>query len=81
MWIDVELDEDGNEIIQVARTRKTPCVKCWTSLTWDHRKKQYRPRIEGGLTPDEAKAAMPRCQKCMTVFLRNYPRTAGTPFA
>jgi len=38
-------------------------------MTWADRRYQFGRVIHAGLTPNEAKALMPRCQKCITQAL------------
>jgi hypothetical protein len=47
------------------------CVDCKRPcLTWADQRRQYGRVLRAGLTPKEAKALMPRCQKCTTKALR-----------
>ena len=46
------------------------CLSCGYGLTWANIRVQYGRAIKRGLTLDEAKAVCPRCQKCMTKFLK-----------
>jgi hypothetical protein len=46
------------------------CVGCCYPITWDTQRRQYGRAIKAGLAEAEAKALMPRCQKCMTKALR-----------
>jgi hypothetical protein len=49
---------------------KEKCIGCGSPrLTWAEQRRQYGRAIRRGLTPDEAKRLMPRCQKCLTVML------------
>lgn len=43
-------------------------------LTFAEQMKQFWRAVNAGLTQEEAKGASPRCQKCMTVFLRERKR-------
>jgi hypothetical protein len=47
-------------------------------VTWAEQRKQYGRAIRHGLTPDEAKALMPRCQKCLTKALERGVARSGT---
>ena len=51
----------------VSRNR---CLGCRCGMTWANVRVQYNRALKRGLSPNEAKAACPRCQKCMTKFLR-----------
>ena len=43
-----------------------PCQGCGYRITWADQRRQFGRAIRHGLTADEAKALMPRCQKCLT---------------
>ncbi len=45
------------------------CLDCRYRMTWAAERRQYGRALRRGLTPEGAKAAMPRCQKCMTKYL------------
>jgi hypothetical protein len=46
------------------------CLGCSRSLTWEERRRQYGRAIKAyGLTPEQAAACTPRCQKCTTELL------------
>lgn len=62
--------------IRPAGTRCKDCINPHSRLTWAEQRKQYGRCLKHGLTPAEAKAAMPLCQKCCTKFLRTSPRNA-----
>jgi len=38
-------------------------------MTWDQQRRQFGRLMQKGFTVDEAKAALPRCQKCLTLWL------------
>jgi hypothetical protein len=46
------------------------CRGCKWPITWSDQKRQYRRLLDRGLSPADAREAMPRCQKCVTRFLR-----------
>jgi hypothetical protein len=49
--------------------RRSPirCRRCGNPITRDQQRRQFGRAIQTyGLTPDEAKRLMPRCQKCLT---------------
>jgi hypothetical protein len=50
-----------------------PTIKCRGCsigrLTWAEQQRQYARAIHAGLTPEEVKTLMPRCQKCTTEAL------------
>jgi hypothetical protein len=56
-------------------TAQSPTIKClgcgWTKMTWREQRQQYGRAIRRGLSADEAKKLMPRCQKCVTEILGN----------
>jgi hypothetical protein len=47
------------------------CLDCGYAITWETQRRQYGRAIRRGLTPDEAKQLMPRCQKCLTHTFRD----------
>jgi len=46
------------------------CTDCSWPITWAEQRRQFGRCLRRGLTEAEAKAASPRCQKCMTKHLR-----------
>jgi len=46
------------------------CKDCRRILTWAERRRQYGRLLRRGLTEEQVKGALPRCQKCMTVWLQ-----------
>jgi hypothetical protein len=51
------------------------CLGCGApKLTWAEHRRQYGRALKRGLTPEEAKKLMPRCQKCMTTALGEVAR-------
>lgn len=46
---------------------------CPVSLTWAEQRRQFGRAVRAGLSVDEIKALMPRCQKCMTEELSSRP--------
>ena len=50
---------------QIKKTIK--CARCDCLMSWDDQRRQFG-RIARRWGPDEAKALMPRCQKCTTVW-------------
>lgn len=43
------------------------CIDCGRPMSWDEQRQQFSRAIKAyGLTPEEAKQAMPRCGKCTT---------------
>jgi hypothetical protein len=61
--------EDIQKMIDSA-TKPAQCLKCRNVLTWAAQKVQYRRAINRGMTAEQAKACLPRCQKCMTRLLK-----------
>jgi hypothetical protein len=56
------------------------CIACGLpKMTWADQRRQYGRAIRKGLTPDEAKRIMPRCQKCMTEFFGDQRHVARVP--
>jgi hypothetical protein len=54
----------------------TKCVDCGWNISWSEQRRQFaRASQKYGLTPDEAKKAMPRCQICTTNTLS--PHVSG----
>jgi hypothetical protein len=54
------------------------CLDCGRPVTWDEQRRQFGHAIKVyGLTQQEAKQAMPRCQKCTTTLLN--PRRSVSP--
>ena len=46
------------------------CLRCGYSMTWESERRQYGRVIrDHGLTAEDAKAFMPRCQVCVTSLL------------
>lgn len=50
--------------------RQDRCKRCRYAITWADQRKQFGRMIKRGLSIDEIKAIQPRCQKCVTVYLR-----------
>ena len=52
------------------------CLYCRRAITWAEQRRQLGRLIRRGgtITYDEAKRLMPRCQKCLTVLLRQLSR-------
>jgi hypothetical protein len=46
------------------------CIGCGFPVTWEHQRRQWGRLMRRGLSREEAKNLMPRCQKCMTLALR-----------
>lgn len=56
------------------------CIDCGLpKLTWRDQRAQYGRAIRSGLTADEAKALMPRCQKCLTKTLKHWNALKSAP--
>ena len=51
-------------------TPKTRCKGCGYPITWAEQRKQYGRLARRGMAPDDIKAVVPRCQKCVTRWLR-----------
>lgn len=48
------------------------CLNCNFQMTWDAQKRQYGRIKKKGLTDEQIKTALPRCQKCMTIYLEQF---------
>jgi hypothetical protein len=43
------------------------CIECGQPVNWRDQRRQFARAIQTyGLTPEQAKQVMPRCQKCTT---------------
>ena len=51
------------------------CLACDSPMTWRDQRRQFARLLERGFTADEAKQLTPRCQKCMTILLRERTTT------
>ena len=49
----------------------TQCRDCRNPMTWAAQRVQYGRLIRRGLPPAQIKAILPRCQKCVTRWLRS----------
>jgi hypothetical protein len=50
---------------------KKKCLGCgWPKVNWTEQRRQYGRIIRAGLTPEQAKTLVPRCQKCTTEILK-----------
>lgn len=64
------MDENDQENDQDDRPKKRAiCRDCRYPMTWDQQRRQFGRLMQKGFTVDEAKAALPRCQKCLTLWL------------
>ncbi|HEY4261621.1 MAG TPA: hypothetical protein VGM98_15735 [Schlesneria sp.] len=48
---------------------KTCCVGCGTGMTWAEIRRQYGRLLRKGLTVEQVKAILPKCQKCVAQLL------------
>jgi hypothetical protein len=55
-------------------TPKNRCRDCRNRMTWAALRVQCGRCLRRGLTIEQARAAQPRCQKCMTKYLRAFDR-------
>ena len=60
-------------------TPHTRCRGCGNPITWADQRRQYGRLLRRGLSTEEAKAALPRCQKCVTRWLRDRDPVPGLP--
>jgi hypothetical protein len=51
------------------------CRRCQQPVKWDDQRRQFARLMQNGLTKDQVKAVLPRCQKCTTLWL--HPDTEG----
>ncbi len=65
----------GNESGDGQKSRKkihrSNCLGCGVSMVWQDQKKQFVRMKAKGFSVAAAKEAMPRCQKCCTVLMRD----------
>jgi hypothetical protein len=61
------MEEDGPAPIPLPKIR---CLGCKRGLTWADQRAQFGRLRRRGLTTEEAKTFLPRCQKCVTRELR-----------
>src|SRR4051794_37021981 len=62
-------DIESGSLASVKPARRNCCLDCRGPMTWAGQRAQYGRALRRGLTKDQAKAATPRCQKCMTKHL------------
>lgn len=48
---------------------KVVCLHCQYPMTWEQQRRQFSRLLENGLTKEQAKTVMPRCQKCTTSWM------------
>ena len=46
------------------------CKNCHWSMTWSEQRVQYGRLVRKGIKPENIKAIMPRCQKCVTKWMK-----------
>jgi hypothetical protein len=60
-----------------------PHIKClgcgWIMMTWAEQRRQFGRAVRAGLSLDETKQLMPRCQKCTTEALHARGLTVPSP--
>jgi hypothetical protein len=49
--------------------KRDKCLRCQNPMTWADQRRQYGRAMRAGMTVEEARRILPRCQKCMTVLL------------
>lgn len=54
-----------------------PCMDCRNRMTWAQQRVQYGRLKKRGVSEAHIKAALPRCQKCITIWVRNHPQLTG----
>jgi hypothetical protein len=57
------------------------CRDCHNPMTWADQRYQFVRLIRRGLTSDDAKRLMPRCQKCVTSKYRAHGRRCALKLA
>jgi hypothetical protein len=55
------------------------CLGCKFKLTWEQQRRHFGRLMRLGFTIEQAKAATPRCQKCMTTWLHTQPKRISEP--
>lgn len=58
---------------------KSRCRECGRHMTWAAQRVQYGRMMRRGFTQDVARRTLPRCQKCMTQWLRAMGAPSNTP--
>ncbi len=56
---------------------KTRCRQCGQLITWAEQRTQFGRLLRRGWTAGQAKAVLPRCQKCLTWLLRELAASEG----
>lgn len=49
--------------------RINKCLRCGKNMTWRERRYQFGRIIRHGISFEDAKELMPKCQKCVTLAL------------
>jgi hypothetical protein len=52
-------------------TASDKCLDCNYPMTWEHQRRQFGRLMRLGMSVQDAKSILPRCQKCMTLLLRD----------
>jgi hypothetical protein len=52
------------------RERQNACQRCGCTMTWSDHKAQYGRCLKLGLSKERAAVVSKRCQKCVTIMLR-----------
>jgi len=64
-------------VMDGAKPGNTKCLGCGFPQKWAEQMKQFWRARKRGLSEDQAKDACPRCQKCMTIYLREPHAASG----
>ncbi len=56
---------------------RDPCIECRRPMTWAQQRVQFGRLKRLGISAAHIKATLPRCQKCLTIWLRNHPHLVG----
>jgi len=62
----------------MAKDKAKQCLRCRNLMTWAAQKVQFGRLRREGFSNEEINAITPRCQKCVTRFLRDEEGGAGS---
>ena len=55
----------------------TKCLGCQRRMTWAEQRVQFGRLLRRAFTVDQSRRVLPRCQKCVTTWLRSHAADAG----